>query len=119
MAQRLAPRLCPSCKREVGLTEDFLTSHGLPLSLAGQAAYEAEGCEACRHRGFSGRTGVFEMIAIGDSERRILHHDFSQEKLQQAMRQAGQKTMGESALLLMEEGEISPESAAVILVGEA
>ena len=119
MAQRLAPRLCPSCKREMVLTEDFLTSHGLPLPLAGQAAYEAEGCEACHHRGFSGRTGVFEMIAIGDSERRILHQDFSQEKLQQAMREAGQKTMGESALLLMEEGEISPESAAVILAGEA
>ena len=119
MAQRLAQRLCPSCKREMVLTEDFLTSHGLPLSLVGQVAYERAGCEACRHRGFSGRTGVFEMIAIGDSERRILHHDFSQEKLQQAMRKAGQKTMGESALLLMEEGEISPESAAVILAGEA
>ena len=119
MAQRLVPRLCPSCKRKVVLTEDLLAFHGLPLSLAGQAAYERAGCEACRHRGFSGRTGVFEMIAIGDSERRILHHDFSQEKLQQAMRRAGQKTMGESALLLMEEGEISPESAAVILAGEA
>ena len=119
MAQRLAPRLCASCKREMGLTEDFLTSHGLPLSLAGQTVWEAAGCEACRHRGFSGRTGVFEMIAIGDAERRILHHDFSQEELQQAMRRAGQKTMGESALLLMEEGEISPESAAVILAGEA
>ena len=119
MAQRLVPRLCPSCKREMVLTEDFLTSHALPPSLAGQAAYERAGCESCRHRGFSGRTGVFEMIAIGDSERRILHHDFSQEKLQQAMRKAGQKTMGESALLLMEEGEISPESAAVILAGEA
>ena len=119
MAQRLAPRLCPSCKREVVLTEDFLTAHALPRSLAGKAAYERVGCEACRHRGVSGRTGVFEMIAIGDSERRILHHDFSQEQLQQAMRKAGQKTMGESALLLMEEGEISPESAAVILAGEA
>ena len=119
MAQRLVPRLCPSCKREVVLTEDLLTAHALPRSLAGQVAYERAGCEACRHRGFSGRTGVFEMIAIGDSERRILHHDFSQEKLQQAMRKAGQKTMGESALLLMEAGEISPESAAVILAGEA
>lgn len=114
MAQRLVPRLCPSCKRKV-----VLTAHALPRSLAGRAAYERAGCEACRHRGFSGRTGVFEMIAIGDSERRILHQDFSQEKLQQAMRKAGQKTMGESALLLMEEGEISPESAAVILAGEA
>ena len=26
MAQRLAPRLCPSCKREVVLTEDLLTA---------------------------------------------------------------------------------------------
>lgn len=105
MAQRLVPRLCPSCKRKMVLTEDLLAAHALPRSLAGRAAYE--------------RAGVFEMIAIGDSERRILHHDFSQEKLQQAMRKAGQKTMGESALLLMEEGEISPESAAVILAGEA
>ena len=119
MAQRLVPRLCPSCKREVVLTEDLLTAHALPRSLAGRAAYERAGCEACRHRGFSGRTGGFEMIAIGDSERRILHHDFSQEKLQQAMRKAGQTTTGESALLLMEAGEISPESAAVILAGEA
>lgn len=119
MAQRLVPRLCPSCKRKMVLTEDLLASHALPRSLAGQTAYEAAGCEACRHRGVSGRTGVFEMIAIGDSERRILHQDFSQEKLQQAMRKAGEKTMGESALLLMEEGEISPESAAVILAGEA
>ena len=117
MAQRLAGRLCPRCKKESILHEKEIKELGLPLSLAGTKACKAGGCPDCMG-GIKGRIGVFEMIAVGKKERTLIHHDFSSDKISLSMKEEGQPSMGESALCLMQEGIISPEEASLILAGE-
>ncbi len=119
MAQRLVRKICPYCKKEMVLTEEMARQNELPISSVGKTVYEAAGCSHCQESGLLGRTGVFEMIAIGKEERELIHHHFSVDRLREAMKRKGRRTMGETALVMMEQGWISPASAGRLLAGEA
>lgn len=117
MAQRLSPKLCKECRKEMTLTGEMAAELRLPSSLAGSRVYESHGCSHCRE-GRQGRIGVFEMISIGKTERALLHHDVDSDALKERMKETGQPSMGETALLLMKEGLIGPKDASYILEGE-
>lgn len=119
MAQRLVRKICPYCKKEMVLTEEMVRQNELPISCVGKTVYEAAGCSHCQESGLLGRTGVFEMLAIGKEERELIHHHFSVDRLREAMKRKGRRTMGETALVMMEQGWISPASAGQLLAGEA
>ncbi len=118
MAQRLAGKVCPSCGGSAPLTEKEAADLGIPISYVGKSVRRGGGCPACLGKGSQGRTGIFEMISIGRRERELIHHDFSLDKLEEALRAQG-PTMGEAALSKMEAGLISPEACAMVLAGEA
>ncbi len=61
LAQRLVRRLCMSCREAIAvnsldLPDDF------PHDDAPDMIYEPRGCRECGDTGFSGRTGVFELL---------------------------------------------------------
>ena len=61
VAQRLARRLCPACRRERAATRAeaaLLARHGQPPG----PVFEAIGCTACHQTGFRGRIGIFELF---------------------------------------------------------
>jgi general secretion pathway protein E len=65
LAQRLVRVICPECRRPVAPDEKHLSAMGLTeKDIAGVTFYAGEGCEACRHTGYSGRTAVFEYLAV-------------------------------------------------------
>ncbi len=118
MAQRLAGKVCPACGSDFLLSEEEAESLGIPISYVGKSVRSGCGCPACLGKGTKGRTGIFEMISIGRRERELIHHDFSLDKLGEALRESG-PTMGEAALAKMEARLISPKSCAMVLAGEA
>ncbi|MFZ4575821.1 MAG: GspE/PulE family protein, partial [Phycisphaerales bacterium] len=71
LAQRLLRRLCQHCKTQETPTEEmaeFLTMHGFPAD----RVWAAKGCERCRKTGYSGRVGIYELLAADDSLRDII-----------------------------------------------
>ncbi len=73
IAQRLVRRLCKHCRRPKELDHDFLQSIGFPLERLGEGSiYEAVGCEKCRDTGFTGRTGIYEIIPVTDRIRPLI-----------------------------------------------
>lgn len=117
MAQRLAGRLCPHCRKPHTLTPEETERLGLPPSFAGVSTYRAQGCPSCQE-GILRRIGVFEMISMGREEKEIIRHNFSTGRFREAMEKEGQPSMGEAALALMKQGIIAPEEASLILAGE-
>jgi general secretion pathway protein E len=72
VGQRLVRRLCPHCKKKISAEDyvrDFFGSSGLHID----EYYTSVGCEKCMHTGYSGRTGVFEMLTVDDSIRRLIN----------------------------------------------
>ncbi len=71
LAQRLLRRLCTHCKAQESPTEEmgeFLEMNGLPSD----ELWMPQGCDKCRNTGYSGRVGIYEMLAVDDSLRDVI-----------------------------------------------
>lgn len=62
MAQRLARKLCPHCKKPREATADEMRILG--VTGAAPTLYDPVGCEKCHGRGYKGRTGIVEVLRI-------------------------------------------------------
>jgi general secretion pathway protein E len=73
LSQRLVRRLCQHCKQPYQPEAAVVQSTGLHRFLtAGDPIYKAVGCEHCRQSGYSGRTGVHELLVLDDTLRRAI-----------------------------------------------
>ena len=75
LAQRLARTLCPSCKvRDDGITRETLDELAAPWRLSGGVRpYKPVGCLECRHTGYRGRAGLYELLVMTDAARQAVH----------------------------------------------
>jgi len=65
MAQRLIRMLCPTCRAPWEPEPVKLRALGIkPEQLQGHTIYKAVGCAECRHEGYRGRKGIFEMFEM-------------------------------------------------------
>jgi type II secretory ATPase GspE/PulE/Tfp pilus assembly ATPase PilB-like protein len=76
VAQRLLRRLCPGCRESHEIRDaerHWLTSVSLPTTTG--ETWTAAGCDDCRHIGYSGRVGVFQVWRLTDADHEaILQH---------------------------------------------
>src|SRR5918998_203623 len=70
VAQRLVRRLC-ECKQPVKLSKAVLAENGF-IEARGFTAYEPGACVRCGQSGFKGRTGLYEVMTMTDSVRRLI-----------------------------------------------
>ncbi|MGE4368705.1 MAG: type II secretion system ATPase GspE [Burkholderiaceae bacterium] len=78
LAQRLLRKLCGHCK--------------VPQA-DGTAQWHADGCSACGHTGFSGRTGIHELFSVDEPMRRLIHTAADEQALQACARQTGMRSL--------------------------
>jgi general secretion pathway protein E len=71
IAQRLARRLCPLCRKARQLTTAEAAAVGRP-DAANATVYEPNGCERCDGRGYKGRVGLFELMPIDEDLARVI-----------------------------------------------
>lgn len=74
IAQRLARRLCKSCKRQARHSKEALLSMGFSREIIenGFQPFEAVGCDICHYTGYKGRVGIFEVMPVSDDIRRLI-----------------------------------------------
>jgi general secretion pathway protein E len=107
LAQRLVRTLCPACRVEGAPSEGerrLLAELGLP---GAQPLFAAPGCDACRRTGFTGRTGVYELLRIDDSLRRLIHDGAGELALRDAALRAGMRTLREDGARLVVDARTS------------
>ena len=98
VAQRLAPRICPSCRvgyspdRE--LLERFFDFEGEPQV----QFYRGAGCAKCGGTGFRGRVGVHEIVVPNQEIRDLVTDGASFTAIADAARRAGCRTFRYDAL---------------------
>jgi type IV pilus assembly protein PilB len=102
VAQRLVRRLC-ECKKPVKLTKAMLTENGFD-SPRGITAHEPGGCVRCAQTGYKGRTGLYEVMAMSDTVRRLILDGASNEDLRRAACADGMRTLHESGLAKVRQG---------------
>lgn len=85
LAQRLVRVLCLHCKiaKTASLAEcDFLKiDSSNPPTL-----YQAQGCSQCRNTGYLGRKGIYELIAIDNILKELIHEKASEQEIKKYVR---------------------------------
>ena len=88
LAQRLVRLLCPLCKEahlaDAAECELLQVDPQTPPTI-----YRPQGCDQCNQHGYSGRTGIYELIAIDDKMRSLIHNRASEAELNTYARTRG------------------------------
>ena len=73
LAQRLVRRICPACKTDYVPDDALLRTLSNSVTIKpGTKLYHGTGCDDCMQTGMRGRTGIFELLPITDSLRRLI-----------------------------------------------
>ena len=73
LAQRLVRRICPVCREIYHPNESMLERLNNSISISPDAElYHGVGCDECNRTGMSGRVGIFELLRVNDSLRKLI-----------------------------------------------
>jgi len=107
LAQRLVRLICPHCKEAYDpdpdqLPPDFVLEPG-------QKLYRGGGCRECRHIGYKGRLGIFELLMMNDEIRELIVQRASGGRIQETALKNGLRLLREDGWLKIKAGLTTPE----------
>lgn len=108
MAQRLVRRICPKCRAEYRPDEELIDQLKLDGS-QDQTFYKGEGCVSCNGTGYSGRIGLFEMLNVTNSIRKLILKSAPTNEIQEAAVAEGMKTLRKAGIEKVLSGETTVE----------
>ncbi|HHE6471378.1 TPA: type II secretion system ATPase GspE [Providencia rettgeri] len=77
MAQRLVRTLCPHCK--ITTVASVREKRLMNVDESSQLTlYQPQGCNVCNHKGYRGRTGIYELLIIDETLRDLIHRQASE-----------------------------------------
>ncbi len=110
VAQRLVRRLCNHCCERGVLSASEAAALGIPEA-RDIAAWQSGGCIYCAGRGKVGRTGLFEMLPVGEAVSQLISCGADEAPLLEQARKAGCRTLAEDALRKVEQGIVMAADA--------
>ena len=94
LAQRLVRTLCPHCKQPGALPEAAWHSLISPRRAALPNGYRVPvGCDECRHTGFRGRQGIYEVMRMDSSLSALIDDNLQAATLRQAAYRQGMRPL--------------------------
>ncbi|HEU4621717.1 MAG TPA: type II secretion system ATPase GspE [Burkholderiaceae bacterium] len=105
LAQRLVRRLCPHCKRE----EVDEVPGAEAQALTPRRVWRAVGCEKCANTGYTGRSGIYELLVIDDTMRHLIHNGANELDIRRTGMRNGMQTMRADGQRWVDTGVTSPE----------
>ena len=110
MAQRLLRTLCPHCKQALDVTPDSeIAIQWQELVQPWRApvpaqVYKAQGCEHCRHTGYQGRVGLYEIMPLSNELKKLVAADANLDVLKQQAYREGVQPLRLSGAKRISEG---------------
>ena len=106
VAQRLVRRICTLCKEEFSPSEEHLMELSLrPADVQGRTLYRGRGCDNCTKSGYKSRMAIFEILMMDDELRELVMQQASTAVLRSEARKRGMRTLRESGLIALYEGQ--------------
>ena len=106
-AQRLVRRLCMECRKP--FAADAAQLRALGFAPMQGTFFTAQGCPACNHSGYRGRTGIYELLSVDDGLRRLIHDRASEQLLREYAVSHGMRSLRDDGMRWAAEGGISLE----------
>lgn len=110
LAQRLARTVCKDCAKKYTPTAEELSKINLKLEdLKGRTLFKAVGCPNCINTGYSGRTGIYELMVMNDSIRNLVMRGVDATEVKKQAQRNGMKTLREDGAQKVLKGETTIE----------
>lgn len=111
LAQRLARKVCSKCKAPYQVPASELRRFGFKAQAADEMVtlYRGEGCEACRHTGFKGRLGIYELMRMNDEIRELVVRRAPLADVREAAKANGMRELKEDGLEKVLAGITTPD----------
>ncbi len=104
-SQRLIRKVCNNCKTPISIPKEAMVEAGIdPERFANISFFEGTGCAKCNQTGYSGRTGIYEVMVIDDEIRSLIENDANSIDLEKAAIRKGMLNLREAALRKLERG---------------
>ena len=120
IGQRLVRVVCHNCKSSYKPEPKLLDELGIPEDERTDELMFArgEGCQACSHRGYRGRTGVFEVLRMSESIKRFVMEGKSALEIRDAAVGEGMTLMQQCGLRKVMDGVTTPEEVIRVIYVE-
>lgn len=116
LAQRLVRLLCPTCKQEDTLAEEFAKEFNLPKDAK---IYKSCGCKHCNYTGFIGRRAIGEIFLLDDDIKTLLKETTNDHQIRALAKQKGLITLSNRLKKLLLQGETSMDEALRVGIKDA
>jgi type IV pilus assembly protein PilB len=111
LAQRLARRNCSNCKAPFQVPAAELRRFGFKPAHPDDEVtlYRGQGCETCRHTGYKGRVGIYELMRMNDEIAELVVRRVPLADVREAAKANGMHELKEDGLWKVLEGITTPE----------
>ena len=112
IAQRLVRKICPHCRKPHTLTEEEQVVIGPRLVGVPQNQlkfYQGAGCAHCFNTGYTGRTGVFEILTVTNEIREMILDGGGERAIREKALEQGMLTLTSDGLRKVLAGVVSVE----------
>ena len=110
MAQRMVRKICNYCKQEVKVTPQILEVLQVNTEEAkGVKLFEGKGCNQCNNTGYSGRTGLFEVMMISPAIEKMIVNNASTAEIRAQAIKEGMMTLRQAGFEKLRNGISSLE----------
>jgi len=107
LAQRLVRQLCSTCREQV--PAEAMQHAAFPEATLPQMVWRAKGCAQCNHTGFTGRTGIYELLPIDEELKRLIHDGAGEHALRKHAEDHGMRNLRQDGMRWIAEGITTPE----------
>ncbi|MCK5051920.1 MAG: Flp pilus assembly complex ATPase component TadA [Candidatus Cloacimonetes bacterium] len=105
MAQRLVRKICKNCIEDYTPKDSELIAAGISKEEAKEINFKkGKGCVHCDNTGFSGRTGIFELIEVNSEVRKLIFAGENQDVIREAAIRNGMHSLHASGIDKMKLG---------------
>jgi type IV pilus assembly protein PilB len=108
IAQRLARRLCKSCKEAYKPEAADKKYWDIPVD-KDVSFYKAKGCSQCNNSGYKGRVGLYEVMKMSNNLKAMVAGGSNSDQIREAAIKEGMISLKAYGVLMMLEGTTSPE----------
>ncbi len=104
-AQRLVRKVCNKCRAQVEVHPEAMRELGIsPSEATNMKFYSGRGCSNCNNTGYCGRQGVFEVMPISPTIRKMMLDRVSTEVIKRQAIDEGMLTLRQDALVKLRAG---------------
>jgi len=95
LAQRLVRKICAACRVPAAPDPADLRALGIAEAPEAVSLFKGAGCERCRGTGYRGRTGIYELFAVGEEIRGLILRKASTGEIRRRAAEQGMVTLRE------------------------